>query len=127
MLFFTDMFYLKYAPILFPSVGGTMGPEYGKPEIACMADTFNNGIGPEITTGGGFSFLYDLPSWQSTAVNHYFSTSEGQSLYPGHSRGRVRSIPVPVPVPVHIPFPALVVLAADVVINFEIVVVCRMM
>ena len=46
-----------------------MGPESGTAEIACQSD-----VGGVITTGGGFSNAYGRPSWQTSAVNNYFST-----------------------------------------------------
>jgi len=51
------------------AVGATMGPETGGAEIACQSQK-----GGVITSGGGFSSYYAQPSWQTTAVNTYFST-----------------------------------------------------
>lgn len=42
------------------------GPEEGKPEVACQSDR-----GGQITTGGGFSHTFPLPSWQADAVSGY--------------------------------------------------------
>jgi tripeptidyl-peptidase-1 len=51
------------------SVGATQGPESDKPEIACASNT-----GGVITSGGGFSNLYKIPSWQvDTIQGAYFS------------------------------------------------------
>jgi tripeptidyl-peptidase-1 len=51
------------------AVGGTQGPENDLPEVACTSD--GGGI---ITTGGGFSNVFGMPSWQQTAVaGGYFS------------------------------------------------------
>ena len=38
------------------------------PEVTCQSD-----LGGTITSGGGFSTYYPQPSWQSSAVNAYFS------------------------------------------------------
>ena len=54
-----------------------MGPETGAPEVPCTSD--NNG---GITTGGGFSTLYDIPSWQAEQVAGYMSTVMGTSKQP---------------------------------------------
>lgn len=45
------------------AVGATQGPESSNPEIACSSDT-----GGVITTGGGFSDFYPMPSYQYSAV-----------------------------------------------------------
>ena len=50
------------------AVGATMGPESGKPEIACTSTS--NGI---ITTGGGFSTKFSAPSYQTAAIEGYFA------------------------------------------------------
>lgn len=57
------------------AVGGTQGPEEGSAEIACQS---NKGGG--ITSGGGFSTIFDRPSYQSSAVESYLSN--GPSLPP---------------------------------------------
>ena len=54
------------------AVGATMGPESGSTEIACQSQ-----VGGVITTGGGFSTYFARPSWQSKAVNSYFSQFNG--------------------------------------------------
>lgn len=59
------------------AVGGTFGPESGKPEVACTSDE-----GGVITTGGGFSNRYPQPSWQTAQVNAYFQTVAGTSQAP---------------------------------------------
>lgn len=56
----------------FITIGGTMGPEDGNPEIACQASQ-----GGRITTGGGFSAVYDQLSHQNDAVSGYFETISG--------------------------------------------------
>jgi tripeptidyl-peptidase-1 len=50
------------------AVGATFGPESGDPEVAC--DSYKGGI---ITSGGGFSYLTNRPSWQTKAVGSYLS------------------------------------------------------
>ena len=42
------------------------GPESGNTEVACQSSK-----GSQITTGGGFSNVYALPSWQATEVTNY--------------------------------------------------------
>jgi len=54
------------------AVGATNGPQEGKPETACQS-----GGDVLITSGGGFSILSDLPSWQSDAVKGYFKAVDG--------------------------------------------------
>lgn len=51
------------------AVGATQGPESDEEEIACASDT-----GGVITTGGGFSTLFDAPDYQADAVSAYFSS-----------------------------------------------------
>lgn len=51
------------------AVGATMGPELGKPEVACQSQA-----GGVITSGGGFSTFFARPTWQDTAVSRYFET-----------------------------------------------------
>eukprot|EP01038_Epipyxis_sp_PR26KG_P008124 gene8124-11002_t len=51
------------------AVGATMGPEVGTEEIVCQSQ-----LGGVITSGGGFSTYFKQPSWQTDAVNYYFST-----------------------------------------------------
>jgi tripeptidyl-peptidase-1 len=59
------------------AVGGTMGPESGNPEVACQGD--QNGI---ITTGGGFSSLYEAPSWQRVLTEGYLQQVAGTEKAP---------------------------------------------
>ena len=54
------------------TVGATMGPESGNPEVACSSQ---NGVSI-ITTGGGFSNLFSRPSWQDAAVRKWLKTSQ---------------------------------------------------
>jgi tripeptidyl-peptidase-1 len=49
------------------SVGATMGPESGNPEIACTSVPG----GSIITTGGGFSITFPRPAWQNDQVSAY--------------------------------------------------------
>lgn len=51
------------------TVGATMGPESGNPEVVCQSDA-----GSIITSGGGFSRHFDQPSYQAQAVKTYLST-----------------------------------------------------
>lgn len=67
------------------AVGGTMGPEDGKPEVACQGDT-----GGIITTGGGFSTLYPTPTWQTAFTTQYWQTVQQQAA-------AIPPFPVPVP------------------------------
>jgi len=48
------------------AVGATQGVEDGSAEIACSSDT-----GGGITTGGGFSTVFDQPKYQADAVQKY--------------------------------------------------------
>jgi len=48
------------------SVGATMGPESGDDESACQSDK-----GGVITTGGGFSTVFDAPDYQKDAISNY--------------------------------------------------------
>lgn len=50
------------------AIGATQGPESGKEEVACTSD--NGGV---ITTGGGFSTIFEAPSYQKNAISGYFS------------------------------------------------------
>lgn len=65
------------------AVGATQGPESDKEEVACTSD--NGGI---ITTGGGFSTLFDAPSYQTDAVSGYFSSlGAAQKPVSGYASG----------------------------------------
>lgn len=50
------------------AVGATQGPESGKTEIACTSDQ-----GGVITTGGGFSTIFDAPTYQTSTIKSYFA------------------------------------------------------
>jgi len=53
------------------AVGATQGPEFGgAPEVVC-----SSGLGGLITSGGGFSTVFTQPSYQSTSVNDYLTSS----------------------------------------------------
>ena len=45
------------------------GPEYGGEEIACGSES-----GGDITTGGGFSTIFQSTSYQQEAVSGYFNS-----------------------------------------------------
>jgi tripeptidyl-peptidase-1 len=47
-------------------VGATMGPECDGPEIAATVDNKSR-----ITSGGGFSNIFDRPAWQNKVVRNY--------------------------------------------------------
>jgi tripeptidyl-peptidase-1 len=67
------------------AVGATQGPEDGKPEIMCSSDT--DGL---ITSGGGFSTVFDTPDYQSTVVASYLSNGPSlppSSMFNGKGRG----------------------------------------
>ena len=76
------------------SVGATQGAESwasnggsqqnGPPETVCQSDK-----GGTITSGGGFSGYYTTPSWQTQAVNTYFTNAAtaGKSPLSGYSVG----------------------------------------
>jgi tripeptidyl-peptidase-1 len=71
----------------FTAVGGTQGPETsGGVEIACQSQAPHSG---SITTGGGFSKIYRLPSWQNASVSAYFNQANARraSGYVNNSRG----------------------------------------
>jgi len=65
------------------AVGGTMGVEDGGPEITCSSTS--NGL---ITSGGGYSTLYEMPDYQRDAAAAYGETTEGQKVSSGFSSGR---------------------------------------
>eukprot|EP01127_Copromyxa_protea_P024021 TRINITY_DN927_c0_g1_i1.p1 TRINITY_DN927_c0_g1~~TRINITY_DN927_c0_g1_i1.p1 ORF type:complete len:467 (+),score=139.64 TRINITY_DN927_c0_g1_i1:3-1403(+) len=52
------------------TVGATMGPESGNPEVVCQSD-----LGSLITSGGGFSNLFPTPAYQKTLVTTYLKTA----------------------------------------------------
>jgi len=62
------------------AVGATQGGIIGGDEIVCSSDT-----GGQITTGGGFSTKYDMPSYQAKAVKEYLESTEGQAAVPGYN------------------------------------------
>jgi tripeptidyl-peptidase-1 len=51
------------------AVGATQGPESGKPEITCSSKT-----GGIVTSGGGFSTVFNQPTFSAAAVNAYFKS-----------------------------------------------------
>eukprot|EP01105_Mastigella_eilhardi_P002488 TRINITY_DN130_c0_g1_i2.p1 TRINITY_DN130_c0_g1~~TRINITY_DN130_c0_g1_i2.p1 ORF type:complete len:592 (-),score=153.93 TRINITY_DN130_c0_g1_i2:45-1784(-) len=67
------------------SVGATMGPEYSSTEIACTSN-----VGGLITTGGGFSNLFETPDYQTNATAYYIA--HGPNMPPAsakwNSKGR---------------------------------------
>lgn len=65
------------------AVGGTMGPNYGSPEVVCEGT--EQGV---ITSGGGFSTYYKAPSFQSDAVNSYFTSVTTQPAAGYNRAGR---------------------------------------
>jgi len=68
------------------AVGATKGVESGDTEVACLSND-----GGVITTGGGFSALYDQPSYQTDAVAAYFAglsrSEQPASGYNANGRG----------------------------------------
>jgi len=54
------------------------GPESNGAEVTCQSNT--NGV---ITSGGGFSMIYPMPSWQQTAASDYLNSSVGLSAASG--------------------------------------------
>jgi len=67
------------------AVGATMGaktvvPSQAEAEIACQSQQ-----GGVITTGGGFSTFYPQPSWQTAAVNKYFTQYPQSGISPGYN------------------------------------------
>jgi tripeptidyl-peptidase-1 len=89
------------------AVGGTNGPQYEHPEIACMSGLFANA--PSITTGGGFSDVYNAPSYQiayqrewvkkvnNTIQEPYYNSSTlrlfGVDMIPGVYNSSMRGYP----------------------------------
>jgi tripeptidyl-peptidase-1 len=65
------------------AVGATQGGVNGGSEVACSSDT-----GGQITTGGGFSTKYTVPSYQSAAIQDYMASSAGKSAVSGYTNGR---------------------------------------
>jgi len=70
------------------AVGATQGPEANPPsaEIVCSTAT-----GALITSGGGFSTIFSQPSYQTSAVQSYFSAASAAGTSPGggyNSAGR---------------------------------------
>jgi tripeptidyl-peptidase-1 len=60
------------------SVGATMGPETGSnQEIACSSDK-----GSVITSGGGFSTIFERPSYQSSHVQQYLNSPQSSPTSP---------------------------------------------
>lgn len=57
------------------AIGATQGAESDTTETACMSN--NGGV---ITTGGGFSTIFDAPSWQTDAIANYFSVVSTQPV-----------------------------------------------
>jgi tripeptidyl-peptidase-1 len=60
------------------AVGGTNGPQFNEPEIACMSSPSDAAI----TTGGGFSNRYPAPKWQQSFISDYFKKVDGTLLQP---------------------------------------------
>lgn len=70
------------------AVGATYAPSWqtpGQGEIVCQSNV-DNAI---ITSGGGFSAIFDRPSWQSAAVQGYFEkvSQQPKSGYATNGRG----------------------------------------
>ena len=77
---------LNFAHIYFHffSICPSQGPESGGVEVVCEGSTHS------ITSGGGFSSFYDVPAYQTAAVNAYFTAAaaSGHKLVAGYSQGR---------------------------------------
>ena len=58
-----------------------LGPERGRPEVACQSDS-----GAAFTTGGGFSNLYEKPIWQESSHAAYFSAIAMMPPYVNNSK-----------------------------------------
>lgn len=71
------------------AVGATQGPEFGLAEVSCSTKHSS------FTSGGGFSNIYETPSWQKNAVEGYFnrlmSASADEQPYINSSSSRVGS------------------------------------
>jgi tripeptidyl-peptidase-1 len=65
------------------AVGATQGGVNGGAEVACSSDT-----GGQITTGGGFSTKYTVPSYQTDAIQGYMASSAGKDAASGYTNGR---------------------------------------
>lgn len=65
------------------AVGATQGPEAGTTEIAESSST-----GGLITTGGGFSTVWNQPTWQQTAVQKYLNSAQLPSAGSFNNTGR---------------------------------------
>jgi tripeptidyl-peptidase-1 len=64
------------------AVGATQGPETGSTEIVCSSST-----GGLITSGGGFSTVFNQPSYQSSAVSAFLAQTQAPSGYNAQGRG----------------------------------------
>jgi len=64
------------------AVGATQGPESGNTEAACMSTT-----GGTITTGGGFSTIFDRPAYQQGIVDGFLSSTSAVAGYNANGRG----------------------------------------
>jgi tripeptidyl-peptidase-1 len=58
-------------------------PAVGAAEISCQSQ-----LGGVITTGGGFSTYYEMPSWQKDAVDYYFKSVSTQPASGYNPNGR---------------------------------------
>ena len=72
------------------AVGATMGPNDWQTEVACQSDingviSANAGV---ITSGGGFSSEQSTPTWQTSTISTFLSSTVGQSAASGYGSGR---------------------------------------
>lgn len=65
------------------SIGATQGPEEGRDEVACSSDT-----GGLITTGGGFSDVFNAPSYQLDHVDTFFQQTSPAPVGGYNMKGR---------------------------------------
>ena len=65
------------------AVGATQGPESQNSEVVCSAAT--NG---QITSGGGFSNFFGMPSWQQSAVSSYLQQATLPTTFTFNATGR---------------------------------------
>ena len=54
-----------------------MGPESGGTATVCTTEPNAQGFSSSISSGGGFSIVYERPAWQTSAVDGYFSSARG--------------------------------------------------
>lgn len=72
------------------AIGATQGVENGKTEVTCSSRNYDivGESSADITSGGGFSNKYSIPTWQRQAISTYFNNVNPKPYQGYNTSGR---------------------------------------